>query len=113
MAMSQTDDMNKPGERLATVIALNIFAGLEVLGGLILFFSAKTSSVSFGSDFTPTTTSEHDWVLGAVYLAAAIFFAALLAGFAHLVQDTHDIKRQGWTASQPATPSAPAPPVSG
>jgi hypothetical protein len=113
MAMSQTDNMNKPGERLATVIVLNIFAGLEVLGGLLLFFTASKSSVSFGSDFSPTVSSEHDWVLGAVYLAAAIFFACLLAGFAHLVQDTHDIKRQGWMASRPATPGVPVPPASG
>jgi hypothetical protein len=38
-------------------------------------------------------TQEQDWTTGFILLAASVFFASLLFGFAHLVQDAHDIKR--------------------
>lgn len=98
------------------VIALQLFALLELLGGVFLLFDAKTSDVSL-IGLTPVVTQEHDWASGFVFLAAAVFVASLLFGFAHLVQDTHDIKRRmkvvvsSIEPPQDKTPPAPGMPV--
>jgi hypothetical protein len=95
MTGMQTDS-DKPGSSLLIVVVLQVFALLDLLGGAILFFNAKTTSVTGFTgglaDLSPTTAESHDWATGLVYLAAAIFAAALLGGFAHLIADVHDLK---------------------
>lgn len=85
------------GEKLPAVIALKVFAILNIAGGAIALFSAKEptyglSTTSGSLSFTQNGT-EHDWVLGAVYLAVALLVSALFAGLAQLVEDTHDSRK--------------------
>lgn len=87
-------DADGPGAKLAIVQILETLAFFELLGGLFLLFSVKSTEVSMNpTTFTTFSTETHDWVTGITFLAAAIFVAALLFGFAHLIQDLHDVKR--------------------
>jgi hypothetical protein len=109
-------DSSKPGDKLATVQVLQIFAALELAGGIIAFVSSlqtQHSSVYLGSGLGSIDTSTgSDWVAGLVILAGALFIAALLFGFAHIVADVHDIKLARTTVhsdaqTMPPTPTAP------
>jgi uncharacterized protein involved in cysteine biosynthesis len=93
-------DPDKSGDQLGVVILLQILALLELLGGAWLLSQAESTSVQFVGT-TPITSSEHDWAAGLVYLGAAIFVSALLFGFAHLIQDVHDMRRQGTVERRP------------
>ena len=86
-------DPERPGGKLGIVQWLETLAILELLGGGVLLATAQHTEVSFDSTLTPITTQTHDWVTGLIFLAAAIFVSALLFGFAHIVQDLHDVKR--------------------
>ncbi len=107
-------DPNKPGDELVVVKVVEVFAVLELVGGFVALFSASQTSVDLTGTL-PTATSEHDWLAGMIYLAAAVFISALLFGFAHIIQDVHDMKRrmkvlvaQGESAA-PAVPPTPPP----
>jgi hypothetical protein len=103
-------DPEGPGEKIAIVQILETLAFFELLGGVILLFTVKTTEIGLDpTTFTPLTSEAHDWVAGITFLAAAIFFAALLFGFAHLIQDLHDVKRR-LDLPTPQTPNLSDPP---
>jgi hypothetical protein len=84
------------GRQLFIVGSLQLIGMLEVIGGVILLLiPTKVIDPTLGGILgnAPPKT-EHDWALGAVYLGAALTTAVILFGFAHLIQDTHDIKRR-------------------
>lgn len=87
-------DAEGPGAKIAIVQILETLAFFELLGGVLLLFTVKSSQIGIDpTTFTTFSSEEHDWIAGITYLAAAVFFAALLFGFAHLIQDLHDVKR--------------------
>jgi hypothetical protein len=88
-------DSEKEGQKLAVVQVLTVFAGLELLGGVLAMIDASKQTITGinPGTFDVTYSSEHDWTLGLVYLAASIFIAAVLMGFVHIIQDVHDTKR--------------------
>lgn len=85
------------GEKLPAVIALKVFAILNIVGGAIALVNTRHSTYGLsnvtGSLSLTQTGSEHDWVLGAVYFLVALLVSALFAGLAQLVEDTHDSRK--------------------
>jgi hypothetical protein len=107
-AIRERKDPDSPGGSLPIVAALHALAIAELVGGVVLFFTAS-KVVTVGNLVTgPVIKTTHDYSLGVAYLMGAVFVASLLFGFAHLIQDTHDIKRRLARDDSSAAPPARA-----
>jgi len=80
-------DLDKSGDQLGIVMALQTFAAIEIFVGVILLFTVKAPA-------SDQPGMGHAWAAGFALLAGSVFMALLMLGIAHLVQDTHDMKRK-------------------